>query len=113
MNIAAAYDFNFSNGYRLTAAGNFTSNSFSKDQVTLGLEGSLKDYLLLRVGYTYENGIWEGIELDECTNVNAGLSLGATVQAPLGEKMKVAIDYAFRQTKHWNGTHSVGARIIF
>ena len=113
LNIAAAYDFNFSNGYRLTAAGNFTSNSFSKDQVTLGLEGSLKDYLLLRVGYTYENGIWEGIELDECTNVNAGLSLGATVQAPLGEKMKVAIDYAFRQTKHWNGTHSVGARIIF
>ena len=47
------------------------------------------------------------------TNVNTGLSLGASVQAPLGDKMKVSIDYSFRETKHWNGTHSVGARIIF
>ena len=113
LNIAAAYDFNFNNGYRLTAAGNFTSNSFSKDQVTLGLEGSLKDYLVIRAGYTLENGIWEDIETENCTNVNNGLSLGASVQAPLGEKMKVAIDYSFQETEHYNGTHSVGARIIF
>ncbi|MBQ2853195.1 MAG: PorV/PorQ family protein [Bacteroidales bacterium] len=113
LNIAAAYDFNFDAGYRLTVAGNFTSNSFSKDQVTLGLEGSLKDYLVLRAGYTVENGMWGDIETDECTNVNTGLSLGASVQAPLGDKMKVSIDYSFRETKHWNGTHSVGARIIF
>ena len=113
LNIAAAYDINFSEGYRLTVAGNFTSNSFSKDQVTLGLEGSLKDYLVLRAGYTLENGMWSDIETDECTNVNTGLSLGASVQAPLGDKMKLAIDYSFRETKHWNGTHTVGARIIF
>ena len=69
LNIAAAYDFNFNAGYRLTVAGNFTSNSFSKDQFTLGLEGSLKDYLVLRAGYSYEEGIWEDIESDECTNV--------------------------------------------
>lgn len=113
LNIAAAYDFNFTNGYRLTAAGNFTSNSFSKDQVTLGLEFSLKDYLLIRGGYTIENGIWKDIETEECTNVNNGLSLGASVQAPLSEKMKIAIDYSYQDTHHWNGTHTVGARIIF
>lgn len=113
LNIAAAYDFNFTNGYRLTAAGNFTSNSFSKDQVTLGLEGALKDYLVLRAGYTIENGIWGDIETDECTNVYNGLSLGATIQAPLGENMKVAVDYSYQDTHHWNGTHTVGARIIF
>ena len=113
LNIAAAYDFNFNAGYRLTVAGNFTSNSFSKDQFTLGLEGSLKDYLVLRAGYSYEEGIWEDIESDECTNVNSGLSLGASVQAPLSEKMKVSIDYSFRESKHFKGTHSIGARIIF
>lgn len=113
LNIAAAYDFNFSNGYRLTAAGNFTSNSFSKDQVTLGLEASFKDYLLIRGGYILENGIWSDIELDESSNVYSGLSLGASVQAPLGENMKVAIDYSFQQTHHWNNTHTIGARIIF
>lgn len=113
LNIAAAYDFNFINGYRLTAAGNFTSNSFSKDQVTLGLEFSMKDYLMLRGAYTIENGIWADIETEGCTNVNNGLSLGASVQAPLGEDMKVSIDYSYQHTHHWNGTHTVGARIIF
>lgn len=113
LNIAAAYDFNFTNGCRLTAAGNFTSNSFSKDQVTLGLEGSLKDYLMIRASYTLESGIWEDIETDLCTNVNRGLALGASVQAPLGENMKVAVDYSFQETAHWNGTHTIGARIIF
>ena len=113
LNIAAAYDFNFTNGSRLTAAGCFSSNSFSKDQVTLGLEGSFKDILVLRGGYTIENGIWGDIETDECTNVNTGLSLGASVQAPLGEGMKVSIDYSYQDTHHWNGTHTVGARIIF
>ena len=113
LNIAAAYDFNFANGSRLTAAGNFTSNSFSKDQVTLGLEGSLKEYLQIRASYTLEKGIWSDIELDECTNVNRGLAMGASVQAPLSENMKVAIDYSFQETAHWNGTHTIGARIIF
>lgn len=113
LNIAAAYDFNFTNGYRLTAAGNFTSNSFSKDQVTLGLEASFKDYFIIRGAYTIENGIWKDITVDECTNVYNGLSLGASVQAPLGENMKVSVDYSYQHTHHWNGTHTVGARIIF
>lgn len=113
LNIAAAYDFNFTSGSRITLAGNFSSNSFSKDQVTLGIEGSLKDYLMLRAAYTLEQGIWNDIELDDCTNVSSGLSLGASVQAPLSDKMKVAIDYSFQDTHHWNGTHTIGARIIF
>ena len=79
----------------------------------MGLEGSLKNYLVLRASYTLEQGIWSDIELDDCTNVNRGLAAGATVQAPLGEKMKVAVDYSFQHTAHWNGTHTVGARIIF
>ncbi len=113
LSIAAAYDFNFTNGCRLTAAGNFTSNSFSKDQVALGLEASYKDYLIIRGGYLLENGIWGDIETDQCTNVNNGLSLGASVQAPLSDKMRVSVDYSYQDTHHWNGTHTIGARIIF
>lgn len=114
LNIGAAYDFNFTGNYRLTVAGNFNSNSFTKDQFTLGVEGSLKDILLLRAGYTYEEGIFDDIEDDVCHNVNKGLSLGASVQAPIGSKgMKVALDYSFRSTKHFDGTHSIGARILF
>lgn len=111
--IGAGYDFNFEKDYRLTLAGNFTSNSFTKDQITLGMEFSLRNYLLLRGGYTYENGIWDNIETDENTNVNKGLSLGATVQVPLGKKTKFGVDYSYRATQHFNGIHSVGARLSF
>ena len=115
LNIAAAYDFNFANASRLTLAANFNSNAFSKDQFIFGVEGSLRDILMLRVGYTYESGVTKNIEVADCTNVNKGLSLGASVQAPLSKEkdVKVCLDYSYRDTAHWKGTHSVGARIIF
>ena len=114
LNIAAAYDFNFANASRLTLAFNFNSNAFSKDQFIFGAEGSFKDILLLRAGYTFEKGIFKNIEDAECSNVNKGLSLGASVQAPLNKKgLKVCLDYSYRNTAHWNGTHSIGARILF
>ena len=114
LNIAAAYDFNFERSSRLTLAINFNSNAFSKDQFIGGIEGSFRDILMLRAGYTFESGVNKSIEDADCTNVNRGLSLGATVQAPLNKKgLKVCIDYSYRDTAHWKGTHSVGARILF
>lgn len=116
LNIAAGYDFNFENESRFTLAGNFTSNSFTKDQITLGAEYSWREYLQLRAGYTYEQGIWSGIEDDENTNLSKGLSAGCSVQVPLTKNengLVLGIDYSFRATSHFNGTHSVGARIIF
>lgn len=113
--IGTGYDFFFENDYRLTLAGNFTSNSFTKDQVTLGGEFSLKDYLLLRAGYTYEEGIWDKIDSDIRTNVQKGLSLGFTVQVPMSKESGSAfsVDYSYRSTDHFNGNHSIGARISF
>ena len=114
LNIAAAYDFNFEKDSRLTLAFNFNSNAFSKDQFIGGIEGSFRDILLLRAGYTFESGVTKNIENDDCTNVNKGLSLGATVQAPLNKKgLKFCLDYSYRNTAHWKGTHSIGARILF
>lgn len=114
LNIAAAYDFNFQRNSRLTLAFNFNSNAFSKDQFIGGVEGSFRDILLLRAGYTFESGAAKNIEDADCSNVNRGLSLGATVQAPLNDKgLKVCIDYSYRDTAHWKGTHSIGARILF
>ena len=114
LNIAAAYDFNFEHASRLTLAFNFNSNAFSKDQFIGGIEGSFRDILMLRAGYTFESGVTKSIEDADCTNVNRGFSCGATVQAPLSKKgLKVCIDYSYRDTAHWKGTHSVGARILF
>jgi len=119
LSIAAAYDWIMGESSRLTIAGNFCSNSFTNDQFTLGLEYGWREILLLRVGYTYENGIWAkgGVENnDECMNLNRGLSAGLSVQAPLSKKengLKIAVDYSFRDTYTFKGTHSVGVRILF
>jgi hypothetical protein len=124
LSIAAAYDFLFAQEHRITIAGNFCSNSFTKDQFIGGLEYGWREILLVRFGYTFEKGIWskkgfkEGIlDDDECMNINRGLSAGLSVQIPLSKKedntMKLAFDYSFRDTYTFHGTHSVGARFIF
>ncbi len=114
LNIGAAYDIYFKadHNHRLTLAGNYTSNSFTKDQYCAGVEYGLKNYLMLRAGYTYEAGL-----LDNAlrTNASSGISAGLTVQIPLSkDKDKgstFALDYSYRSTSPFNGTHSIGARI--
>ena len=122
LSIAAAYDFLFAETSRFTVAGNFCSNSFTNDQLTAGFEYAWREMFMLRAGYTYEKGIWakqftEGILYDDgCMNINRGLSAGVSIKVPLSKKedgMKLAVDYSYRDTYTFGGTHSVGARIIF
>ena len=113
LNIGAAYDFLFPKDYRLTAAGNFTSNSFSQDQFSFGLEFSLKEYVQLRSGYTYEKGMFDEITSSENININNGLSAGLSVQVPLSKEKGsfIGIDYTYRESQSFNGSHTMG--IIF
>jgi len=112
--LGASYDFLFADAQRLTLAGSFTSNSFSKDQFTGGAEYSFKEYLLLRAAYTYEDGITYDVD-DPTNRTNAfnGLSLGFSVQVPLNKEKgsKFSVDYSYRSTDNFDGTHSIGAAI--
>lgn len=114
LNIGAAYDFIISDAHRITLAGNFQSNAFTKDQFTGAMEYSLKDYVMLRAGYTYEEGIGKPVDDPEYrTTVSKGFSAGFTVQVPLNKEKgsSFAVDYSYRATDSFNGTHSIGARI--
>ena len=116
LNIGASYDFHFGkeNGenktiHRITLAANFTSHSFQRDNVGAGLEYSLKDEFMIRVGYNYEQGL-----LKEATRTNAytGLAAGFTFELPVKKNgPSVAIDYSYRASNPWKGTHTLGARI--
>ena len=112
LNIGAAYDIKFSEMHRLTLAASFTSNSFTKDQYTLGGEYELKSYLMLRAAYTYEEGITSKADR---TSVYTGPSAGITVQVPLNkEKGSVfGVDYSYRASDPFSGTHSIGVRLSF
>lgn len=107
--IAGAYDFLFGES-RFTLAGTFVSNSFTNDQVIVGGEFSLKSYLVLRAGYTYEDGITSKADR---TTVFTGPSAGISVQIPLNkEKGSIfSVDYSYRDTDPFDGVHTIGARI--
>ncbi|HNW98313.1 MAG TPA: PorV/PorQ family protein [Bacteroidales bacterium] len=110
INIGAAYDFNFNESNKLTAAANFTSNSFTKDQYIFGLEYNFKNYLMIRGGYAYEKGITEAAER---TTAYTGPCGGFTVDIPLNKEKgsTFGIDYSYRDTNPFEGTHSIGVRI--
>lgn len=112
--IGAAYDFHLSKDdiHILTAAFTFTSNSFTKDQFSAGLEYGLKSVLFLRIGYTYEEG---NLDPSTRTNVYIGPSAGFSVDVPLRREKnkKFSFDYSYRATSPFAGTHSFGVNLNF
>lgn len=110
LNIGGAYDWNISDMHRLTIAGTFISNSFTKDQGILGVEYAFRKMVHLRGGFTYEEGITND---EERTTVFTGPSAGVSFDLPFGQEKKsaVALDYSYRTTNPFSGFHSVGIRI--
>jgi hypothetical protein len=111
LNIGVSYDFYAGKNHRITTVGNFTSNSFSRDQVGAGLEYSLREMFMLRAGYLYDLGS----STSDVTTRTAytGLSAGISFEFPLGRdsETKFGIDYAYRATNPFNGTHNLAVRI--
>ena len=72
----------------------------------------LKTYLMLRAAYTYENGI---ASTADRTTVFTGPSAGITVSVPTNKEKgsSIEIDYSYRATDPFSGTHSIGARVVF
>lgn len=110
LNIGGSYDFIFDAMNKLTIAANFTSNSFSRDQIGGGLEYSFKDMFMVRGGYKYELGSTAGA-ID--APVYTGLAAGATLEVPLKKETdrKFGIDYSYRTSNPWGGSHNLGIRV--
>ena len=114
LRIGASYDFLIGDLHRITLAGNFTSNSFTKDQFILGVEYALKYYLSLRAGYTYQDGIFSS-SLPERGTVLTGFSGGFSVSVPFNKEKEtgIGIDYSYRSTNPYSGTHTIGLKLNF
>ena len=95
----------------LSASGAFISNSFTRDQFSLGLEYSFRNLFQLRGGYLYERDIY-----DAATRAIAytGPSAGATVKVPLSKEdgTYLGLDYSYRATANFSGVHTIGVRVI-
>ena len=98
-----------SSDHVLTAAGNFTSNSFGKDQIRVGLQYAFKNALRLRAGYVYEEGVFDAAER---TTAFTGPTAGISVLLKLNDNGSTAsLDYSYRVTERFSGTHAVGLRL--
>ena len=107
--IGGSYDFHISELHRLTVAGTFTSNSFTKDQYQMGLEYGLKEIFFIRGGYVFEKGMYD---VTTRTTVYTGPTAGFSFDVPYNKKNgKVTIDYSYRMSDPYAGTHSIGAKI--
>ncbi|MCS7086573.1 MAG: PorV/PorQ family protein, partial [Bacteroidia bacterium] len=96
----------------------FISNTFTRDQLGFGLEYRYMEMLMLRAAYLYEAKIFNA---DERRNIYSGIAVGASFEFPfsmknpkIGERNKLmttlAVDYSYRHTFFFNGTHSFGLR---
>ncbi len=110
LNIGAAYDFILSPAHTITLAGSFTSNSFGKDIYSGGLEYNFNNYLMLRGGLNYEKGMFSSTER---TSAYTGPTAGISIQVPLNKDKgsTFSLDYSYRTTNPFQGTHCIGARI--
>src|SRR3954463_13174729 len=88
LNIGVGYDVYFEKdsaklkNNRVTINAAFTSNSFSKDQLKIGLEYGWRNILMIRAGYAYEKGIFS---TSDRTNVFTGPCAGFTLEVPMGK----------------------------
>ncbi len=111
LNIGGSYDFIIREKNRVTLLANFTSNSFSQDQIGAGLEFSLGNMFMLRGGYKLDFGqiAEEGAKAPVYTGPSAGLSVMIPVKKE--STTNFGIDYAYRMSNPWGGTHSIAVRI--
>lgn len=121
LNIGVSYDFyispkmdstssEISADHMITAAVNFTSNSFTKDQYRIGAEYSFRKMFMLRAGYILEQGTW--FDAEKRTSANKGLTFGASFVPALGEKgTSFGFHYAYELTENFSGIHSIGIRL--
>ncbi len=109
VNIGFGYDFLLNENMTLLTSAQFTSNSFSRDQVGLGADFNFKDRFNLRAGYLWEDQITDDIER---TTALTGLTAGLSVNVPLGQNnTTIGFDYNYRTTVNFDGVHSIGAHI--
>ena len=114
--------------HRITLAGSFIANSYSRDVFALGLEYGFMNYFMIRAGYALENITRQKeTQIDEngqeqqvlsailfnTDSFFAGPSVGATCVIPLKKGntgSRIYIDYAYRFTNQWKGNHYIGLK---
>jgi hypothetical protein len=112
INIGGAYDLYTSETdtiHKITLAYTFVSNSFTSNQHCVGVQYGFRNMFMLRGGYVFEKNLFN----DELrTNVLTGPTVGGTIEVPLSKNGSTfGVDYSYRASNPFQGSHSLGIRI--
>ncbi|MDG1657702.1 MAG: PorV/PorQ family protein [Crocinitomicaceae bacterium] len=112
LSMGASYDFIFDESNKLNLALGFTANSFSSDQMRIGLDYGMTTEKMgfnVRGGFVYEKGLFNA---ENRSNALIGPTAGFSVDALVGEnKSALGIEYAVRFAGVFGVIHTVGATI--
>lgn len=108
LNIGVSYDIAIGDN-TLRALTNFTSNAFSRDQIGVGAEMIIFEDFAVRGGYKLDFGDSAGAG----DNIYTGISAGATANFKVSSNFRLGIDYAYRTTNPFRGSHNFSLRVAF
>ena len=111
--------------HRITFAGAFTANSYTRDVFSLGIEYGFRNLFMIRAGYGLESVGKGAAEMNEKAAILfnsdsffAGPAVGATAVVPLTKERKnhtvgprIYFDYGYRFTNKWRGNHYMGIKV--
>jgi hypothetical protein len=112
LNIGASLDFYVGTNHRLTVIANYTSNAFSQDQIGGGVEYAFNKSVMIRGGYRHDFG--HTAEGGNQAPIYSGPAAGITLAVPTSKEEdapRIAIDYGYRATDVYDGTHNLSVRI--
>ncbi len=109
LNIGLSYDYYLAEELFLRGLTNFTSNAFSTDQIGVGMELGYNKLVTIRAAYKTDIGAESG----SIQNLYTGLAAGISIDVPLkrADDRIVGIDYAYRATSPFKGTHNFSIRL--
>jgi hypothetical protein len=110
LDMGLSYDKKFGDEAMLTVAGNFTANSFSKDQISFGAQFGYGTLFSIRAGYRFDVG---GANSSIGEPVQTGLAGGLSVNIPVSKTSdsKIGLDYGYQTTRVFSGIHNIGLRL--
>lgn len=109
LNMGVSYDYYLGEENFLRGTTNFTSNAFSKDQIGAGLEFSFRNRFVVRAAYKADMG---ATDVETKGIYYTGFAGGASIEVPVskGGANSLGIDYAYRATSVYKGTHNFTLR---
>ena len=114
LNIGASYDTYFNKEKKdfVRIMGNFTSNAFTQDQIGIAAELYFHERIILRGGYKANYGkSVAGIGEELYTGLAGGISI--IFPTKKDKTAGFGIDYGYRATRSFDGTHNLSVRFMF